>query len=213
VFHERLRTALVVAAFIASAAFFAYLPGSLPGAYGVPPEAAVWIGRAISAFLLPLVALVVCTLFRRLAAADPDRANYARFRPTFNLALNAGVAFILGLHAILLATLVLGPRSWLGYLPSLLFGVLVAMVGNALPRVRPNVVVGINTPWARRSERTWALTHRVGGYVIVGFGLVIMASTAILRPWLGWIVGAGTGATVLLLAVVSWLAWRMEHST
>lgn len=211
--HERLRTALVAAAFAVSAAALPFLPGSLPAAFGVPPGPAVWISRAISAFFLPLVALVVCALLGRIAAADPDRANYARFRATFNLALNATLAFILGLHTTLLATLTLGPRPWLGYLPPLLFGVLLASVGNALPRVRPNVVMGINTPWARRSERTWALTHRVGGYVIVGFGLLVIASTFLLRPWLGWIVGAGTGVTVLLLVVVSGLVLRLEHTT
>lgn len=210
--HERLRTGLIGAAFVGSAAACAFLPGRLPDAFGVPPPADAWVSRAVSAFFLPATALLVVALLGRLAAADPDRANYRRFRATFDLALDSAVVFILGLHGVLLATLLLGVRPWLGYVPPLLLGVLIVAVGNALPRVRPNAIVGVPTPWARRSERAWALTHRSGGYLLVALGLGIIVSSFLARGRLGWLVGAGVGITALLLVVASWLAWRTEST-
>jgi uncharacterized membrane protein len=208
--HERLRTTLITVAFAGSAASLAFLPGYLPGGFGVPSSAEVWVSRAIAAFVLPIAAALVCVLLERLAAAEPDRANYERFCATFDPALDAAVIFILGLHATLVVTLLLGMQPWLGYVPPLLVGVLVMIVGNALPRVRPNAVVGVCTPWAHRSRRAWAITHRVGGYLLVALGLVIVVSTFFVRTWLGWLVGGGVGVAALLLVVVSWLAWRTE---
>jgi uncharacterized membrane protein len=208
--HEQIRRALVVAAFGISASVVAFLPGSLPRAFGVPPGVDAWVSRLLSAFFLPAAAMLFVTLLQRLAAADPDRANYRRFASTFNLVLDAVVIAILGLHATLLATLLVGVHPWLGRVPPLLVGILVVVVGNAIPRVRPNAVVGIPTAWARRSERAWAHAHRVGGYVLVLFGVAIIVSTFLLGRGLGLLVGAGAGATALVLVLVSWWASRVE---
>jgi uncharacterized membrane protein len=208
--HERLRRGILVAAFAGSAVAFAFLPGSMPRAFGVPPGLDVWVSRALSAFFLPAVAVGCCALLRRLAAADPARGNYRRFQGVFDLVLSASVVFVVGLHATLLATLLLGPRPWLGRIPPLLLAAAVVVVGNALPRVRPNAVIGIMTPWSASRAETWASVHRAGGYVLVAFGLVIAAASFALPSGLGWLVGAGAAAVFVLLGVMSWLISRKE---
>ena len=135
----------------------------------------------MTAFLLPVAAAAVCAIFGRLADVDPLRANYRRFRAVFDLTLDASVLLILGLHATLLATLLLGVRPWLGHVPPLLVGLLMLVVGNVLPRLRPNAALGVRTPWTSGSERVWAVTHHVAGYMIVVFGLLVVA-TALLAP-------------------------------
>ncbi len=207
--HERFRSALITVAFVASATAVAFLPGALPRDFGVPRGWDAWPSRIFSAFFLPLAAALVCVLFGRLTTSDPLRANYDRFRSTYNLALNAAVVFILGLHAVLLATLLLGVRPWIGYLPPLLAGVLVIVVGNALPRVRPNAVLGVPTAWARGSERAWIATHRAGGYILVSFGVFLIGAPFLMGPPLGWVAGAGAAVVVMLLVLVSYAVSRV----
>lgn len=211
--HERIRLLLIAVVLAGSAGAAWVIPGALPPAFGVPPTMERWVGRAFTALFLPFVALVLCLLFRRLSASDPLKENYRRFEGTYRLVLDAAVIFVLGLHLTLLATLIVGVRASIGMVPPLLAGILLVVVGNALPRVRPNAVVGIPTPWARRSPEAWACIHRLAGYVVVSFGLVIIGGTLLLPSGLGWLVGLGTAATVLLLTAASWFVARREGST
>lgn len=50
---------------------------------------------------------------------------------------------------------------------------LVAGLGNLMGKVRPNFFVGIRTPWTLTSKRAWLKTHRVGGWVMTGFGIAL----------------------------------------
>ena len=208
--RDRLRMLLVAGAFLLSLAASPFLPGDLPASWGIPAAVARWAGRGVTALFLPLAAGAICAIFGRLAAVDPLRTNYDRFRGTYDLVLDAAVVLILGLHATLLAVLLAGTRPWLGYALPLLVGLLIIVVGNALPRIRPNAALGIRTPWTLASERAWATTHRIGGYVVVGFGLFIVVATFVVRRGLGALLGGGAAATVLLLVLVSYLAWRAQ---
>jgi hypothetical protein len=199
VYSKGLRIAAIAAAYVVSGFLCFFLP-KLVG----------WSGRLVLAFFLPTMAVGICVLFRQLASSDPLRVNYARFRDTYELILNAVVIFIVGLHLTLLGTLLGGPSRWIGRVPSLLIGVLLVVVGCALPRVRPNLALGIRTPWTLHNEKVWAGTHRAGGYVLVAFGIVILTCTALAPQWLGKLVVFGAGAGVIALAALSYWSCRSQ---
>ncbi len=203
--HRRFRFVIVSAAFVVSAAAFPALPGALPAAWGVPPREAAWLSRLLSAFFLPAVAVFVTALFRVIAARDPQRENHARFRGTFELIVDVAVLFVVGLHVTLLATLLAGARPSLGRVTALLVGISAIVVGNVMPRIRPNCAVGIRTPWTRADERVWRAAHRTGGYVVVGLGLAIVLAAVFNLGHLGWIVASGAGVTALVLVLSSYL--------
>jgi uncharacterized membrane protein len=156
------------------------------------------------AFLLPLVAAVLDLLFARLTAADRRAAVYARFRRTYDLSLDAMVLFVVGLHFTLLATL-LGGGPRVGRIPPLLLGTILVGVGNALPRVRPNAVLGVRTRWTLADETVWARTHRAVGYLVVAWGLAILACTAFAPVWLPGVVLSGVPTLVAAGAALSHL--------
>ena len=47
------------------------------------------------------------------------------------------------------------------------------VIGNYLPKVRPNYLMGIRTPWTLASDLSWGRTHRLGGRLFVLEGLVL----------------------------------------
>lgn len=89
-------------------------------------------------------------------------------------------------------------------------GILLLMIGNALPKSRPGFFVGIRTPWTITDTDNWIATHRLGGKMMMLAGLVIcIISFLPLSP-------RSTG-TLLLLSVLgaalvpvaySWWFWR-----
>jgi uncharacterized membrane protein len=172
------------------------------------PDVVGWAGRLVLPFFLPTVAVGMCVLFRQLATSEPLRLGFVRFRETYELILNAAVIFIVGLHLTLLGSLLKGPSHWVRRGLFLLIGSVLVLVGSALPRVRPNPAVGIVAPWTPRSRKLWAGTHRVGGYVLAGFGTVILACTAFAPEWLGYLVVFGAAAGALALAAVSYWSGR-----
>jgi uncharacterized membrane protein len=201
VFHDRLRLAIVAAGCLASAAAYAWLPAA------APPHWPPWLGRPLTAFLLPTVALAVCATHRQLAAGDPLQANYALFRPTVELVLDAAVTFIIAVHLVLLAVVLAGPTAWLAHLPPLLVGLALIVVGNVVPRFRPNLALGIRNRWTLESDVVWARTHRLAGYLAVAGGMAVLVAAVVAPGWLAWVVVLGVAAAMAVPALASrWFA-------
>jgi uncharacterized membrane protein len=69
--------------------------------------------------------------------------------------------------------------------------------------------MGIRTPWTLSSERSWELTHRVGGYLFIALGAVAVASVLLLPASVFfWVLMIGLAGAVAFLVVYSYLVWR-----
>ena len=53
-------------------------------------------------------------------------------------------------------------------------GLLFVIVGNYLPKVKPNRTIGIRVVWALQDEENWSATHRFSGKIWVAAGLLSM---------------------------------------
>lgn len=58
-----------------------------------------------------------------------------------------------------------------------LFAAMYLVLGNYLPKCRPNNVVGIRVKWTASSEENWNATHRLAGpcYMVCGFLMIPMS--------------------------------------
>lgn len=160
--------------------------------------------RLLIAFLLPTTAAVLLWLFHTLESKRPlgvrepgDGAAAARV-------LFHCIVFIGSMHGLVLLLLTetpvvaaIGPQ-----LPVILIGVLLVSVGNLLPTTRPNIVVGIRTARSLRSRHFWMEINRVGGYVSVAVGLVMIGAAVALRfPMVVQVTGIAVVAAVGVLGV------------
>ena len=88
-------------------------------------------------------------------------------------------------------------------------GAILVVIGSLLGRTRSNWFLGIRTPWTLSSERSWALTHRVGGYLFVIVGMAAVVSVVLLPASVFfWVLMIGVVASVAFLVVYSYLVWR-----
>ena len=53
-------------------------------------------------------------------------------------------------------------------------GVMFAVLGNSMGKLRPNYFAGFRTPWTLQSRTVWIKTHRLGGRLLVGGGILIL---------------------------------------
>ena len=204
--HERLRFGLVAAALGVSVLFYVRLPAFV-GTILMPD-----LGGIAMSFTIPLAALATILIFKSLVKRDPLRANYARFRRTYEISLDLAVALAVGTHLLLLGwfMIVAGARGarthiglWISYVPTSLIGIVLIVAGNIMPRLRPNNVIGIRTRWTLGNETVWMKTHRAGGYFLVFFGLTLMAWTFIDFMSIWWVLGSGAVLAVAGLPLLS----------
>jgi uncharacterized membrane protein len=201
--------ALIAAAYAFSAAVYSRLPARVVTHWG-PHGPNGWSPRTVAALLLPTLAVGIWLLMRWLPSIDPRGDNYARFRPTYDAVVAAIIALLVAIHVAILG-FALGWPVHMEVLTPVAMGLLFIIIGNLLPRARPNWFFGIRTPWTLSSDRVWERTHRVGGYAMMVSGLVIIA-TAFVGSAIG-ITAIMGGVVVLMLGVVgySYVLWRREQ--
>jgi uncharacterized membrane protein len=167
-------------------ALAAGLPDEIPPSWTTPGERAIWLGAPLAAFLLPTAALVTDRLLRRLALGRTlDESPEKVVLPIYDAMMWRLMLFLVGVHATVLAGLMgqLRGRPWAAQIVPVMLGVTMISVGNLLPRLRPNLALGIRTRRTLADRRLWARTHRTLGYVVVACGVVIVGSAlAMPRP-------------------------------
>ena len=62
-------------------------------------------------------------------------------------------------------------------------GILFLVMGNYMPKFRQNPTMGIKTSWALADEENWNATHRFGGKVWMGAGLVLVILSFLPFQW------------------------------
>jgi immunity protein, SdpI family len=212
--HDRFRYGLVGAGFVLAVLLFIRLPalGLRGGPFAGWPFAGWTWPRFWTSFLLPFEALAIVLIFKSLAKRDPFRANYGRFRRTYDLILDLAVLLVFVTHLLIIISNLMAPKGlagrWVQYIPTSFVGILLAVIGNVLPRLRPNSAMGIRTRWTLADETVWRKTHLAAGYVLIVFGLTLIAWTFIDFQGVWWVLGPGAVITVLGSPLLSWAIAR-----
>ncbi len=203
---------IVIAAFAASAIVYPRLPETIPTHWNMDGQPDGWSSRAFGALITPVILLFVWGFVRVLPAIDPRGANYAKFGGAFEAIFDSLMLFLLGMHIVLL-------RAGLGYpvqiqrIAPFGIGVLLIVIGNLLPRCRPNWFVGIRTPWTLSSDRVWEKTHRFGGRLFVAAGFLIAIAALFWAQWVHVVLVTSILLAIAAMLIYSYLEWKREQST
>ena len=202
---------IISAAFIASAIAYPRLPETIPTHWNMDGQPDGWSSRAFGALITPVILLFVWGFVRVLPAIDPRGANYAKFGGAFEAIFDSLMLFLLGMHIVLL-------RAGLGYpvqiqrIAPFGIGVLLIVIGNLLPRCRPNWFVGIRTPWTLSSDRVWEKTHRIGGRLFVAAGFLIAVAALFWVQWVHVVLITSILLATAAVLIYSYLEWKREQS-
>jgi len=165
------------------------------------------------AFALPATAAVIYATFRPLwhNATGPCEVG-----GTYKAITVQAVVFVLVLYALALATLadVPGVRPIAPRAVAVLVGLFFVGIGNLLPRTRPNLLIGIRTSRTLEDRDLWARIHRTGGYLAVGFGIVVALASAFLsREGIQAAVSIAGVVCAIVLPVSYWFYSTPSHMT
>jgi uncharacterized membrane protein len=168
---------LAAAAAVASALAYPFLPERVAvhfDAHGRPDR---YTPRSNAALRLPLVMAALALANARMGAwpgaRDRDDAD-SGVRAREDAVSLSELAVLLSQLALLAQGLGLPLDT--SRVPRAMSSVLFVALGNVLPKLPRNGLVGIRTPWTLADPTVWERTHRLGGYLCVLAGLIGLAS-------------------------------------
>ncbi len=175
---EWLPLLLLAAAWALGFYFYRHFPALVATHWDANGRVNGYMGRAGGAFFLPALLSGMYALFLLLPLVDPRRQRYESFASVYHV-FKAAILGMLLLLFIASGMYNLGFSVNIATLTPLLIGLLFIILGNSMGKIKRNWFIGIRTPWTMSSEDVWNKTHRMGGYLMVACGLLMLAAPLI----------------------------------
>ncbi|MCX8003270.1 MAG: SdpI family protein [Anoxybacillus mongoliensis] len=173
---------LVLCSYVLSFIAIPYLPNEVAIHWNAAGEPDDFMNKWWGALLLPLLLTGMIFLLIYLPKIDPRKENYEKFEKVYRIFLHVLVIFFVSLHVVTLAYNI-GISVQVDIVVPLGVGLLFIVLGNYMPKIKPNYFFGIRTPWTLDNEVVWQKTHRVGGKVFVIMGVLITLTIFVESVW------------------------------
>ena len=171
---------------VISAGTYPFLPPIVPSHWNAAGNVDGYLPKLTNAVLIPALSLGIFLLMRILLVIGPRLSNQdpRATQRISSLILTGILLFMLIIQSITLA-IPLGVPINISFVINLLVSVLFIFIGNYLGKLQRNFWAGIRTPWTLASDIVWERTHRLGGWLFVGAGVlgIITAFIPALRIW------------------------------
>ena len=129
--------------------------------------------RTVEAVLaMPALVLGISMLMAILPRIVPQKNRLERSAMPYRVSWLGTVALMAVVHAVLIAKTVGVEFDVIRPIAAGL-GLLLAVIGNVLGKIRYNYVIGFRIPWTLANERVWDKTHRFTGRWMMAGGVVL----------------------------------------
>lgn len=200
--------ALALAMFGVAAWYYPQLPDPVPTHWNAAGEVDGWTGKPWGVYLFPVITLGLVMLLMVLPVISPRGFRLDSARRVYDIVIFALAAFMAVIEFYSFRSAIHGAESLTRAVP-MMVGFLFIVLGNYLGKFPKNFFVGIRTPWTLASDVVWNRTHRLGGYVFMLAGLVILLTGIFsMPPWV--LITAALGAA-LVPAVYSLVLYKRLH--
>lgn len=201
---------LIALPYIYLASIYGDLPEQVPTHFNMQGEPDDWSNKSLLLALPALLCVGTYLLMLLIPRFDPKKKiermgdKYYSFR------------FIMALFMSLLSVYLLSMSNEGGdHSPNMmmaLIGALFAVLGNYFQAIRPNYFIGIRTPWTLENEEVWKRTHRLGGWLWMAGGLLIVLLSFLIQTpqTLSIVCYVILGIIVLIPVVHSYLEFQKE---
>lgn len=188
-----MKLGLVAIAFLVTAAFYGHLSDPFPTHWNAHGEVDGWARKPWGPFYLPILMAGMSLFFDVVRRVATRRTAGESFHGALDVIGAALVAFLFLLDVAALAVSLGHPLS-MNRVVYAGCGLLFVVVGNVFGKLQRNFFAGIRTPWTLANDEVWMRTHRLGGKLWVGGGLVLLVSG---------LLGGGLISLFAVLAVIA----------
>lgn len=210
IFSRMASSVIILLPILAGVILWDKLPQQLPIHWGVNGQPDGYAGKAVAVFLMPLILLAIHWMC--MIATAMDRKNKVQNPKIMGMIYWIVPLLSLAVNGIVYSA-ALGKSPDVGMVVLLILGLMFAVIGNYMPKCRPNRTVGIRIRWTLQSEANWNATHRLGGKVWVIGGFLCIAGAFLPQNILPWFAVAVLLAVTLIPTVYSYVYYKKHGNT
>lgn len=157
-----------------------YLPEKIPAHYGFDNQVDRW-GSKYEALLFPVVSIFMGYFLlgmAKLAARQEEHGENNK-----NVIIVAGILILILFNALNGYSLYTGFHKVenlssvsldIGQLVFGIIGMFMIVIGNIMPKLRMNSIIGLRTHWSMKNEVTWKKSQHIGGISFIIGGIIII---------------------------------------
>ncbi|QDV21918.1 SdpI family protein [Aureliella helgolandensis] len=207
--RESWMLAIIASMFLYASAAWQAAPDSMPVHWNLAGKVDRYGGRIEGLLLLPLIALGLHLLLLVLPKLDPSKANHPSFDETYGFVRLLTLLFLVAIYAVTQLA-AFGFNVDVGLLVGLAVGGLFILLGRIMGKLRPNGFVGIRTPWTLSSHQSWKKTHRIGGWLFLFQGALMIVLGCTKSTIALWAFLITMLVSSVALVVYSYIIWRSD---
>ena len=203
-----LTTLLCLAPILLGLYLYDQLPDMVPTHFNANWEPDGWSSKPMAVFGLPCLMaglnLLCFFAFEQMKKRDSDRKVAPDTLMSFCFWIPAAISVFMVPMTLLMA---IGKDIPLTTILNIFMGLTFLVAGNYMPKCRMNAYVGLKFPWTYSSEENWYKTHRLGGFVWVIAGALLLLNAVLDLPVLGAI---AVLPAILIPGVYSFFLYRKD---
>jgi uncharacterized membrane protein len=153
---------IIIISFAIGLYLYPQMPDKLASHWNADGEVDGYSSKFIGLFLMPIISLLMLSLFFIIPFIDPYKHNIKKFRNHFD-------TFILIIFVFFFYIYILTLFWNFGYVFNMVlflipaFALLFFYAGVLIENSKRNFFIGIRTPWTLANEKVWNNTHKLGG--------------------------------------------------
>jgi uncharacterized membrane protein len=190
-----INVAIIISTVIVAITVGARLSDQLAIHWNFSGEVDRYASKNVALFSIPLIMVVIFLLSVLFTRLKSFKSQVESFSETYWHSITAIMVLFAYTHIVLIFANLYEdfnlPKQLIGGLA--LFSI---FIGNAMPKIRKNHIMGIRTPWTLADESVWFHTHRFAGKSVVSMALLVFVGI-----FLGLKISIG-----IVLLLVSFLA-------
>ena len=150
-----------------------YLPEQIVTYWNPDGESHLWSSRNFAIFGVPILLFVVHWICVFLVMRDPQ--NKDQNSKVFNM-----VFWLTPITSLIVSSIIyavaLGNDISIGMIVRILLGCMFMIMGNYMPKCKPNQTIGVRVKWALHNKENWNKTNRFTGRLWVLGGVIFLAT-------------------------------------
>lgn len=165
-----------------------FLPEQIPAHYGIDGAVDRW-GSKYESFILPVTVIFMAFMWLLILSRFNKKAQSADEKASAEAKSNLTVLYIAAvctqaLFNIMCYVMLYGSFKKVttihaggfdfGSIVCFLCGLIFLILGNYMPKVKRNYIMGLRTKWSLANDEAWANSNRAGGIMFVVSGVIVM---------------------------------------
>lgn len=208
--------ALVLLSFVVGGIFLSLSPDEIPVHYNARGQIDRW-GSKYEYMVMPALTAVFAAAMVWVARYEGKKGRPENEKVVSGMTVGVLLLFnALWAFFMVKAVNTTGSGTGLGELPArgillLVMGSFIPL-GNIIPKVERNSILGLRTKWSMADDVCWQKSQRMGGFLMVGAGtLGVIAVSVLPVQWMAHAVGVLMLGMILAAVAGTYLIWKRQQ--